>query len=68
MSRRTIWDVVQKIKRGRCVVMSTHFMDEADLLGDKIAVLAHGQIQVLGYASRGMLLYTNIHILYPIPH
>ena len=32
-SRRAIWEVIEEIKRDRTVLLSTHFMDEADLLG-----------------------------------
>ena len=32
-SRRQIWSVLEKKKEGRVIVLCTHFMDEADLLG-----------------------------------
>ena len=32
-ARRAIWDLLIKFKKGRTIIMSTHFMDEADLLG-----------------------------------
>ena len=32
-SRRAIWELLIKFKKGRTIIMSTHFMDEADLLG-----------------------------------
>ena len=35
-SRRAIWDLLIKFKQGRTIIMSTHFMDEADLLGELI--------------------------------
>ena len=33
------------------VVLTTHYMDEADRLSDRIAIMDHGKIVVLGYAS-----------------
>ena len=35
-SRRGIWNLLIKHKANRTIIMSTHFMDEADLLGDRI--------------------------------
>jgi energy-coupling factor transporter ATP-binding protein EcfA2 len=39
-ARRATWDLISKYKAGRTVLLSTHFMDEADLLGDRIAIMA----------------------------
>merc|ERR1719400_2576347 len=38
-SRRAIWDLLIKYKLGRTIILTTHFMDEADLLGDRIAII-----------------------------
>lgn len=35
-SRRFIWDLIRKNREGRVVVLTTNFMDEADLLGDRV--------------------------------
>ncbi len=44
-SRRQVWDIVDGFKkRGRTVVLTTHYMDEAEKLCDRIAVLDHGRI------------------------
>jgi ABC-2 type transport system ATP-binding protein len=44
-SRRQVWDIVDGLrKRGRTVVLTTHYMDEAERLCDRIAVLDHGRI------------------------
>eukprot|EP01006_Ploeotia_vitrea_P010395 TRINITY_DN26993_c0_g1_i1.p1 TRINITY_DN26993_c0_g1~~TRINITY_DN26993_c0_g1_i1.p1 ORF type:complete len:1759 (+),score=157.69 TRINITY_DN26993_c0_g1_i1:43-5319(+) len=48
VSRRAIWEVIEKNKEGRAIVLTTHFMDEADLLGDRIAVLQHGSLRCVG--------------------
>ena len=47
-SRRQIWQLLEKKKAGRVIVLSTHFMDEADFLGDRILVMANGHLQVAG--------------------
>ncbi|XP_052759277.1 phospholipid-transporting ATPase ABCA3-like [Galleria mellonella] len=47
-SRRALWDLLQKVKKGRSIILTTHFMDEADILGDRVAIMAHGQLQCVG--------------------
>lgn len=47
-ARRAIWDVMLKQKKGRTIIMSTHFMDEADLLGDRIAIVNQGKLVCVG--------------------
>lgn len=47
-SRRQTWEVLQKMRGGRTIILSTHFMDEADLLGDRIAIMASGSIKCYG--------------------
>ncbi|KAG8511044.1 Retinal-specific phospholipid-transporting ATPase ABCA4, partial [Galemys pyrenaicus] len=43
-SRRSIWDLLLKYRPGRTIIMSTHHMDEADLLGDRIAIISQGRL------------------------
>jgi len=47
-ARRQTWDILQSQRAGRTMILSTHFMDEADLLGDRIAIMSDGQIQCCG--------------------
>lgn len=47
-ARRHIWSVLQKNRVGRTMVLTTHFMDEADLLGDRIAIMADGIVRCCG--------------------
>eukprot|EP01043_Picozoa_sp_COSAG02_P125060 COSAG02_NODE_62173_length_266_cov_0.994012_1_plen_37_part_01 len=37
-----MWDLLQEAKLGRVVLLTTHFMDEADILGDRIAIMGDG--------------------------
>uniref|UniRef100_A0A8C8Y9L1 ABC transporter domain-containing protein n=1 Tax=Panthera leo TaxID=9689 RepID=A0A8C8Y9L1_PANLE len=48
VSRRAIWDLLQQHKSQRTVLLTTHFMDEADLLGDRVAIMAKGELQCCG--------------------
>ncbi|XP_045462802.1 phospholipid-transporting ATPase ABCA1-like isoform X2 [Harmonia axyridis] len=47
-ARRFIWEFLQKQKKGRTILLTTHFMDEADLLGDRIAIMSGGVIECCG--------------------
>ncbi|XP_061079781.1 phospholipid-transporting ATPase ABCA3 [Conger conger] len=47
-ARRATWDLLQGERHGRTILLTTHFMDEADLLGDRIAIMAGGELQCCG--------------------
>ncbi|XP_077864744.1 phospholipid-transporting ATPase ABCA3-like [Saccoglossus kowalevskii] len=43
-ARRSTWDLLLKHKDGKTIILTTHSMDEADLLGDRIAIMASGHL------------------------
>lgn len=47
-ARREIWKLLDSKKAGRAIILTTHHMDEADILGDRIAVIDAGHLQVAG--------------------
>uniref|UniRef100_A0A667Y439 P-type phospholipid transporter n=1 Tax=Myripristis murdjan TaxID=586833 RepID=A0A667Y439_9TELE len=47
-ARRGIWELLLKYKQGRTIILSTHHMDEADILGDRIAIISHGKLRCCG--------------------
>jgi len=47
-ARRFTWNVIRQYRENRIIVLTTHFMDEADLLGDRIAIMAAGQLRCCG--------------------
>ncbi|RLN44145.1 hypothetical protein BBO99_00006452 [Phytophthora kernoviae] len=47
-SRRFTWNLLQRNRDDRVIVLTTHFMDEADILGDRIAIMADGQLCCVG--------------------
>ncbi len=48
-SRRQLWDVIREFKkRGGTVLLTTHYMDEAERLADRIAIIDHGLTIALG--------------------
>jgi len=47
-SRRQLWDLIERFRRdGRTVVLTTHYMDEAERLCDRVAIVDHGQVIAL---------------------
>lgn len=47
-ARRNLWDLIREVqKRGVTVIMTTHYMDEAELLCDRVAVMDKGEIIAL---------------------
>jgi ATP-binding cassette subfamily A (ABC1) protein 3 len=40
--RRKLWDMLKKYKDNRIIILTTHYMDEADILGDRIGIMAQG--------------------------
>uniref|UniRef100_A0AAQ5X991 P-type phospholipid transporter n=1 Tax=Amphiprion ocellaris TaxID=80972 RepID=A0AAQ5X991_AMPOC len=47
-ARRGIWDLLLQYRQGRTIILSTHHMDEADILGDRIAIISHGKLCCVG--------------------
>jgi ABC-2 type transport system ATP-binding protein len=48
-ARRSLWEVVRKMKgEGRTVMLTTHYMDEAEALCDRLAIMDHGQVIATG--------------------
>ncbi|XP_037030388.1 phospholipid-transporting ATPase ABCA1-like [Bradysia coprophila] len=47
-ARRMLWNFLIEEKKGRTILLTTHYMDEADILGDRIAIMNHGELQTVG--------------------
>ena len=48
-ARRSLWDLVRGLKaEGRSVLLTTHYMEEAEVLCDRLAIMDHGRILELG--------------------
>ncbi|XP_022703186.1 retinal-specific ATP-binding cassette transporter-like isoform X3 [Varroa jacobsoni] len=46
--RRRVWTILQEARQDRTILMTTHDMNEADFLGDRIAILANGKLKCTG--------------------
>lgn len=48
ISRRAIWNLLQREKNGKIILLTTHYMDEADILSDRKAIIAKGTLKCYG--------------------
>ena len=42
-----MWDLLIELKKDRTIILTTHFMEEADVLGDRVVIMAHGKVMIL---------------------
>jgi ABC-2 type transport system ATP-binding protein len=48
-ARRQLWELIEEFKRaGRTILLTTHYMDEAERLWERVAIMDHGKIIALG--------------------
>ena len=48
-ARRSLWDLVEKLKaQGKTILLTTHYMEEAETLCDRLAIMDHGKIIEMG--------------------
>jgi ABC-2 type transport system ATP-binding protein len=63
-SRRQLWDVIRGLKgRGRTVVLTTHYMDEAERLCDRVAVIDKGKVIALGTPRELIIQIGGEHVV-----
>ena len=63
-SRRQLWDVIRGFRdRGRTVLLTTHYMDEAERLCDRVAVVDHGKVIALGTPAELIARLGGEHVI-----
>jgi len=63
-SRRQLWDVVLELReRGRTVVLTTHYMDEAQRLCDRVAIIDYGKIIAMGSPAELIARLGGDHVI-----
>jgi len=63
-SRRQLWDIIRGVReRGRTVLLTTHYMDEAERLCDRVAVIDHGKVIALGSPSELIRRLGGEHVI-----
>ena len=47
-ARRQLWNMLREYKKNKIILLTTHYMDEADILGDRIGIMTGGKMTCLG--------------------
>ena len=50
-ARRAIWEYIARLKGERTILLTTHYMDEADFLADRIGIMDNGKVVALGTST-----------------
>lgn len=48
LARSELWDILRELKREMTIILTTHYMEEAEALSDRVAVMAEGELLALG--------------------
>jgi ABC-2 type transport system ATP-binding protein len=63
-ARRHLWDLVDELKRaGRTIILTTHYMEEAERLCDRVAIMDHGRIIAMGTPQQLIASVGGDHIV-----
>ena len=63
-ARRHLWELVERLKQaGRSIILTTHYMDEAERLCDRVAIMDHGRILALGTPQQLIASVGGEHIV-----
>ena len=48
IARRELWDIIEKLRSKMTIILTTHYLEEAENLCDRIAILVKGKLKALG--------------------
>ena len=52
LARRELWTVIEQLKQTTTIILTTHYLEEAEALSDRICIMKDGQIKAIGSASQ----------------
>lgn len=58
IARRELWDIIRKLKNKTTIILTTHYLEEAEFLSDRVAIMQKGQIKAIGTVDE-LLHQTN---------
>ncbi|KAH7285099.1 hypothetical protein KP509_33G012600, partial [Ceratopteris richardii] len=61
-SRNLLWNVVKKAKQGRAIILTTHSMEEAEALCDRVGIFVKGRLQCIGNCTEMKLRYGGAYV------
>ena len=51
MARRELWKLIEGLKGNITILLTTHYLEEAQALSDRVGIMAHGKLKALGTAQ-----------------
>jgi ABC-type multidrug transport system ATPase subunit len=48
VTKKDVWKLIHKLKRNRAFILTTHQMEEAEILSDKVAIIVNGELRCVG--------------------
>ena len=69
-ARRETWEIIKEAKREKIIILTTHYMDEAEYLADRVAVVSRGKLDICGTTSflkrqKGRFFYLEVEPVDP---
>ena len=62
-ARRAVWEYIGRLKGEKTILLTTHYMEEADYLSDRVGIIDHGQIISLGSPAELKTRLLDIHTI-----
>jgi len=62
-ARKSVWNYIEKLKRKKTILLTTHYLEEADALADNIAIMDQAKIIALGTSSELKNKYSTVRTL-----
>ncbi len=50
-ARKNLWDIVERLKKQMTIILTTHYLEEADQLADRVGIISRGKIRAVGSVS-----------------
>ena len=47
-ARRETWDIIKEARKDKIILLTTHYMDEAEMLADRVAIMSRGSLKTCG--------------------
>jgi ABC-type multidrug transport system ATPase subunit len=58
-NKRSIWEILSNCKTDKCMILTTHLMEEAEVLSDRIGIIAQGKLKCIGTQYKLRRKYGN---------
>lgn len=52
LARRELWAIIKKLKKSTTIILTTHYLEEAEALSDRICIMRDGQIKAIGSVNQ----------------